>query len=154
IELKADNKRAYFGLGLAYEAIKEFGLASLYYKRAYYLGFDGSRLVEVFSDRFPAPYIVKSILSGDNAPEANFSTLEWLMSVCKGWDSYLERVRGGQYPAIHPEKYYSLEAIVNYYMGNSPAAYRIFDTQFESNDHPYPLTLRDQYYLVLSAMDF
>jgi len=154
IEIKPNNKRAYFGLGLVYEALKEFDLASPYLKRAYYLGLDGSRLVEVFRDRFPAPYIVKEILSGDNAPEANFSTIEWLMSVCKDWDSCLDQLRSSQYPITHPEKYYSLEAMVNYYMGNSPAAYRIFDSQFESDAHPYSLTLRDQYYLVLSALDF
>lgn len=157
IELKPDNKRAYSGLARVYEVKKEFELASQYYKRAYYLGFDGDGLIEVFRDRFPSPYIVKQILSGKNdadGPEANFSNVEWLMAICKNWDGFLEHLRRKNYPVTDPERYYSLEAIVNYYMGNSPAAYRIFDTQFESDTHPQPLTLRDQYYLVLSAMDF
>ncbi|MBN9382114.1 MAG: tetratricopeptide repeat protein [Chitinophagaceae bacterium] len=157
IEIKPDNKRAYVGLARVYEVKKEFDLASLHYKRAYYLGLDGSSLLEVFRDRFPSPYIVKQILSvknGDDSPEANFSNIEWLMATCKRWDDFLDHLRSKNYPATDPEKYYSLEAMVNYYMGNSPAAYRIFDTQFESDAHPQPLTLRDQYYLVLSAMDF
>ncbi|HVU83302.1 MAG TPA: tetratricopeptide repeat protein, partial [Puia sp.] len=157
IGIRSDNKRAYYGLGGVYETLKEFGLASLHYKRAYYLGLDGALLVEVFRDRFPSPFIVKDLLpdkNGGNTPEANFSTIEWLMNSCGNWTGFLDHLRGRDYPVTGPEKYYSLEAMVNYYMGNSPAAYRIFDTQFESDTHPYPLTLRDQYYLALSAMDF
>lgn len=157
IGIKPDNKRAYYGLGRLYEALKEFELASIHYKRAYYLGLDGALLVEVFRDKFPSPFIVKNILpdkNGSNAPEASFSTIEWLMNSCGNWTGFLDHLRNKNYPATQPERYYSLEAMVNYYMGNSPAAYRIFDTQFESDAHPYPLTLRDQYYLALSAMDF
>jgi len=39
-------------------------------------------------------------------------------------------------------------------MGDPITAYRIFDTQFDSDEHPYPLSLRDQYYLALAAVDF
>jgi len=157
IEIRPHNGRAFFGLGRVYEALKEPDRASIHYKRAFYLGFDNTRMIDVFKDRFPAPYIVKSIAAGyaeNNDAEVNFSVVVWLLSTCRTWDDVLDHLRMGGYPGTHPEKYNSLEAIVNYHMGNSISAYRIFDTQFDSEEHPYPLTLRDQYYLVLSAADF
>lgn len=157
IEIAPVNRRAYFGLGRAFEALQEPALASMHYKRAFHLKYDGAVLVNVFHERLPAPYIVKSILAGsqDNkSVEANFSTMEWLIAACKGWDTFLDQLRRRDFPSTDPALYHSLEAIVNYYMGNSIAAYQIFDTQFDTDEHPYPLTLRDQYYLVLSAVDF
>lgn len=157
IQLKPDHARSFFGLGIIYEAMREPALASIHYKRAYYLGFDRTELAKAFKGSFPAPYIVKDLIHGDEdnkGLEADFSTVEWLLAACKRWDDLLGQLRDDQNPVTFPGKYYSLEAIVNYYMGNSIAAYRIFDTQFESDVHPEPLTLRDQYYLVLSALDF
>lgn len=156
LEIRPTSGRAYYGLGRVYEAMKEFDRASIHYKRAFYLGFDKARLIDVFKEKSPAPYIVKEIVAGmaDQNQELNFSVVVWLMAACKRWDGLLDHLRHAGYPETHPEAYYRCEAIVNYYLGNSMAAYRIFDTQFDSEEHPYPLTLRDQYYLVLSAADF
>ncbi|HVV04309.1 MAG TPA: tetratricopeptide repeat protein [Puia sp.] len=157
IALRPNHGRTFFGLGLIYEAIKEPELASIHYKRSYLLGFDKNQLAKIFSEQFPAPYLVKAIFAGNReggGVETNFSALQWLTSVCKNWDELLDRLRRKGYPATHPEKYYSLEAIVHYYMGDPITAYHLFDTQFDADEHPYPLSLRDQYYLVLAAMDF
>jgi len=157
LELKPGHGRSYFALGATYEAIGEPELASIHFKRAYYLRFDKTEMAKIFRSNFPAPYIVKSILFSDEDTkglEANFSTVEWLIATCKPWDDLLEHLRSKQYHVTHPGKFYSLEAMVNYYMGNSIAAYRIFDTQFDSDEHPDPLTLKDQYYLALAAIDF
>jgi len=157
IALRPNHGRTFFGLGLIYEAIKEPELASIHYKRAYFLGFDKTQLARIFTEQLPAPFIAKTLFadSGEGkGVEANFSTIQWLTAVCKTWDAFLDRLRGEGYPATHPEKFYSLEAIVHYYMGDPITAYRIFDTQFDSDEHPYSLSLRDQYYLVLAALDF
>ncbi|MDO6432898.1 tetratricopeptide repeat protein [Flavitalea sp. BT771] len=156
IGIRPTSGRAYFGLGRVYEAVKEFDRASIHYKRAYYLGFDKARMIEVFREKSPAPYIVKEIVAGmaDQNQELNFAVVAWLMAACKRWDGLLDHLQQSGYPETHPEAWYRLEAMVQYYMGNSIAAYRIFDTQFDSEAHPFPLTLRDQYYLVLSAADF
>jgi tetratricopeptide (TPR) repeat protein len=157
IELRPGHARTFFGLGLIYEAIKEPALASIHYKRAYFLGFDKTQLARIFTEHLPAPYVVKAIFAGNGegkGMETNLSAIQWLTAVCKNWDEVLDRLRREGCPATHPEKYYSLEAIVHYYMGDPIAAYRIFDTRFDSDEHPYPMSLRDQYYLVLAAMDF
>jgi len=157
IALRPNHGRTFFGLGLIYEAIKEPELASIHYKRAYFLGFDKTQLARIFTEQLPAPFIAKTLFadSGEGkGVEANFSTIQWLTAVCKTWDAFLDRLRGEGYPATHPEKFYSLEAIVHYNMGDPITAYRIFDTQFDSDEHPYPLSLRDQYYLALAAVDF
>jgi Flp pilus assembly protein TadD len=157
IEIRADNRRAYFGLGRLYETLNEWELASVHYKRAYYLKYEGGYLIHVFQNKIPAPYIVKHIVSGgpeNKNAEANFSTLEWLIATCKSWDTCMMYLREKEFPVTNPDLYHSLEAIVHYYMGNSIAAYRIFDTQFDSDEYPFPLTMRDQYYLALSAADF
>jgi len=157
IALKPGHVRSYFALGLIFEALNEQDLASVHFKRAHYLGFDKTQMVRVFKENCPAPYIVKNILFGDEdvkGLEADFSTIEWLTAICKGWDTLLDRLRSEQYPVTRPAEYFSLEAMVNYYMGDSIAAYRIFDTKFDSDEYPDPLTLRDQYYLALAAIDF
>jgi len=156
IQIRPTSGRAYYGLGRVYEAMKEPDRASMHYKRAFYLGFDKTRMIDVFKEKAPAPYIVKEIVAGlaDEKQELNFSVVVWLMAACKHWDSLLDHWRNAGYPETHPEAFYRLEAIANYYLGNSIAAYRIFDRQFDSEEHPFPLTLRDQYYLVLSAADF
>jgi len=157
IVLRPNHARTFFGLGLIYEAIKKPELASIHYKRSYLLGFDKAQLARIFTEQLPAPYIVKAIFAGNaegKGMETNLSTIQWLTDVCRNWDAFLDRLRREDHPVTHPEKYYSLEAIVHYYMGDSITAYRIFDTQFDSEEHPYPLSLRDQYYLVLAALDF
>ncbi len=157
IALRPNHGRTFAGLGIVYDAIKERELASIHYKRAYYFGFDKIQLARIFTEHFPAPYIAKAIFASNGegkGVEADLSTIQWLTSVCKNWDAFLDRLRRKGYPATHPEKYYSLEAIVHYYMGDPITAYRIFDTQFDAEEHPYSLSLRDQYYLVLAALDF
>ena len=159
VELRPGHARTFFGLGLIYEAIKEPALASVHYKRAYFLGFDKTQLARIFTEQLPAPFMVKAIFAGKDegegkGMETNLSAIQWLTAVCKTWDAFLDRLRREGYPVTCPEKYYSLEAIVHYYMGDPITAYRIFDTRFDSDEHPYPMSLRDQYYLVLAAMDF
>ena len=154
IRLNPRSGRAYLGLGRVYEKLKEFDLASGYFKRAFYLDYDGSKLVDTFRDNFPAPYIVKSIVANKPKVEPEFATIEWLLATCREWDRYLQHLRDRQDPLTKPDIYHRLEAIVNYYMGNSIASYGLFDTKFDSDEYPYPLTLQDHYYLVLSAMDF
>lgn len=158
IELRPNHGRTFFGLGIIYDAIKEPALASVHFKRAYYFGFDKTQFARLFTEQFPAPYIAKAIFASNDGEgkgvEADLSTIQWLTAVCKDWDAFLGRLRREDYPATHPEKYYSLDAIVHYYMGDPITAYRIFDTQFDSDEHPYSLSLRDQYYLVLAALDF
>jgi len=158
IALRPNHGRTFFGLGIIYDAMKEPALASIHFKRAYYFGFDKVQFARLFTEQFPAPYIAKAIFASGNGEgkgvEADLSTIQWLTAVCKNWDAFLARLRRVDYPTVHPEKYYSLEAIVHYYMGDPITAYRIFDTQFDSDEHPYSLSLRDQYYLVLAALDF
>ncbi|HEY4206079.1 MAG TPA: tetratricopeptide repeat protein, partial [Puia sp.] len=157
IRLKPNHGRSFFGLGIAYEALGEFELAVQHYKRAYYLGFDRTQLVRLFGEQYPAPYIVKAILAAngnDKGVEASLATLQWMTAACKGWDGFLAYLRRSGYHATHPEKYHALEAIVHYYMGDPMEAYRIFDTRFDSEEYPYTLTRRDQYYLAMAAMDF
>ncbi|HVU57899.1 MAG TPA: tetratricopeptide repeat protein [Puia sp.] len=157
LALRPNYGRTFCGLGIVYEAMQELELASIHFKRAYFFGFDKIQLARVFTEKFPAPYIVKAILAGagdDKGMEANLTTVQWLEATCKTWDGFLDRLRRTDHPLTHPEAYYALEAIVHYYMGDPITAYRIFDTQFDSDEHPWSLTLRDQYYLVLSAMDF
>jgi tetratricopeptide (TPR) repeat protein len=155
--LRPDHARTLFGLGLIYEAIKEPELASVHYKRAYHFGFDKTEFVRIFTEQYPSPYIAKAILADNNEMKRvvlDLSTIQWLGVICKTWDQFLESMRTKGFSSTHPGKYYSLVAIVHFYMGDPMTSYRIFDTQFDSADHPDLLSLRDQYYLALAALDF
>lgn len=154
IRLNPKSGRAHFGLARIYDDTGQFELTAANYKRAFCLDYDGSKLIDIFRDKFPSPYIVKALVEKKSRTEPDFATIQWLLSTCRQWDSYLQHIKDSGAPQSEPEVYYRLEAMVNYYMGNSIASYRIFDTKFDSDEYPYPLTMQDQYYLVLSALDF
>jgi tetratricopeptide (TPR) repeat protein len=158
IELNPDVGKYYFYAGLVYEAIGEVNLASTYCKRAFYLAYyEENHLIDLFKEKFIAPYILIQLLTEiTNVEELanNIDAIEGLAGLCKVWDTYLEHLQFKKCYETNPEKYFRLAAIVNFYMGNSIEAYRIFDTQFDSDMHPYPVMCRDQYYLAIAAADF
>ena len=128
------------------------GVASQCYKRALFLGSRAARdRIILLSEAIEAPYLVKRLLLGNNSiQKLSGSTFGNTIRACALWDDYLDFWRIGGYDRGLPDSFRSLEAIVNYYMGDSIRAHEIFNGE----DQAIPLSLRDLYYHTLCGADF
>jgi tetratricopeptide (TPR) repeat protein len=157
LTLQPEEGRPYFLLGRLYQRREEFGVSCAYFKRAFFLGIRDGAMVQVFKDVYPCPYILKTIYSG--LPSFGelikyMDGIHQVSTVCRSWDTYIAYLTLQNLDQTNPGQYYSLLAIVNYYMGNSIESFRIFDEMMDNGETPYQLTLKDQYYFVMAAIDF
>ena len=157
LTLQPEEGRPSFLLGRLYQRREEFGVSCAYFKRSFFLGIRDGATVQVFKDVYPCPYIVKTIYSG--LPSFGelikyMDGIHQVSTVCRSWDTYFGYLTLQNFDQTNPGQYYSLLAIVNYYMGNSIESFRIFDELMDNGETPYQLTLRDQYYFVMAAIDF
>jgi tetratricopeptide (TPR) repeat protein len=151
LNLYPDKEFAHILLAGNYRRLDLVSASIKHFKRAFYLGDKINKIAAFLWNEYHFPFLLQRRLTvvGKLAEKLGFmDAIRANQKECHDWNLALLFLQSKWEDA--PQAYKSIEAIVNFYMGDSIQAFKIFD---EDVDTQSP-TLRDQYYFVASAIDF